>query len=465
VKTFDFLDLTPDGLAASGAILGQHSAWLPREGIKVPFQWGGRLQKYGKPGEASYPLEHLAEDLAFSRWLAERRLGPPVGEVVYFKTIVSEHPGAWWADPCGAYGYEMAHAESLSYGPLVHGDVTDTIAFRDDARASGLLEASPGAWNDLNKPGNAVNGYLVDVRRSGWDRVRWHGPVESLPCYEEDVEDLVFDLICDGQFPFRQRELPYQEYYLDGSWLPGERDVRQRAALLGFAPKSGETILDVGCQLGGFLALARLGYNGSEVGTVGVAESPYEGRRGGESRPLDEGSGGVEEPGMTVRRSDAHARSCGSATGAAGPNPAVHGPHLVGLDWEVTYVNLARRLARANRMNICYRALNAATRLTDLVVWLARLWPRGIDHLLLLSMAKHFPGGEADLWRLVDALDARMSYLESNAAKENRPSPDGRLVSWQQVWPLRDGAEERSGEYVGDSTDRNTRRLYRVPRW
>lgn len=391
MKIYDTLDLTEPGV-----VIGQHGIWLPDRGIKIPFQWGGRVQKYRKPLEASYPLDLIAEEVALLHWLSDHRMAPPIGDWVYFKTVISEHPGAWWADPCGAYGYEMCNAHDLAPGRAAVEGLPVADRIRNLALSHGdLITGSPGAWNDLNKPGNVVNGYLVDARRSGWDRLRWNGALPVMPRFWEDRDLLRADLRRDGQFPFRERDLPYQEFYL-GQWFPGERDVRTRAKLLTFLPLVGETVLDCGTQIGGFLHHAVLGTAPFEV--------------------------------------DGH------------PARAWY----VGIDSQPEYVDLARRLARANGWNLCFRQMDLGTEAHRLVAWLALLWGQGPDHCLLLSMTKHLPGTDAGVWTLHDLIRPGMLYLETNAVK-----PD--------TYPLRPEVEARGGRYVGDSHDRNCRRLYVVP--
>jgi 2-polyprenyl-3-methyl-5-hydroxy-6-metoxy-1,4-benzoquinol methylase len=333
--------------------------------------------------EASYPLDILWEDVQILRTLAALQAAPMVGDFVYYKTVVSEHPGAWWADPVGAYGYEMIDANTLPPGKFDFASV----------RQSGLLAGSPGAWNDLNKSGNVVNGYLVDIHRSGWDRLRWARTetVRAPVRYTEDSQALREDTRRDGQFPFGERELAYQEYHL-GRWQPGEREVRNRAKILGYSPSWGETVLDIGTQVGSFLQYVRIGV----------------------------------------------------------PAPT---PTLVGLDFQPEYVDLARRLARASGWNICFRQWDISQHVDDLVAWLTALWPGGVDHLLMLSMLKHIPS-EDYLWMLIDRLNPRHTYLETNAVKEDRQAP-----LFLEV--LKRGGQE---SWCGWSNDRNRRACYHIVR-
>jgi len=372
MRIIPLLDLT-----APGVVMGRHAAWVPELGLKVPFQWGGRITKYGK-GEPSFSAaDSLPHEVRILRALAERGMAPPVGDLVFIETLISRHPGGWHADPCGAWAYEMADATTLPEG-----------RFSVEALRALGIEGSDGAWGDLGKPGNVVNGYLVDVRRSAWDLLRWPLLGQLEPPARPDDPTLVSDLHRLGQFPPGERERCYQDAYLAPLWIEGERRVVQRAGLLGFAPLPGETVLEIGCQTGGFLQLATL-LTGGAATALGVEVNP-------------------------------------------------------------DYVDLGRRVARANRQNICIRQLDAVGEREALLAWVAERCPVGVDHLLCLSMEKHL--GEPQLLDLVDAIGARRTYLETNAVSEARP------------WKLRTEVEARGGHHVGDSTDRNLRRLYRIER-
>jgi hypothetical protein len=390
VKVYETLDLThPD------SVVGRHGVWLPKLQVKVPFQFGGRIVKYQHPNEKSYPLVMLGEEIAILRALAAEQMAPPIDQWVYFKTVISEHPGGWWADPCGAYGYEMRDAAQLPPGQFT----------RAKLEAMGRVTGSPGAWSDLDKPGNVLNGYLVDIHRSGWDRLRWEGAPASVPTYMEDPLMLKEDLKREGQFPFRERTEAYQEYFLRDRWWPGEREVVKRAALLGFQVSPGESVLDIGTCLGGFLIRAWQ-------------------RAHGEGR-------------------------------------------FIGLDTQPEYLDLARRLARANGANLCFRQWDIGRDLPTLEAtktWLSQVLPAststiggepsngvGLTHLLLLSMLKHLPGGEVAVWQIVDSLCPDVSYLETNAVKEGAQAP------------FFDASRLRGGQLMGWSVDRNRRACYRVP--
>jgi len=371
MKVYPVLDLMePENL------VGQHAIWNNKLQVKVPFQWGGLVQKYRKLDEPAYGRETIGEEVALLQALAARKWAPPVGDWVFFETVISEHPGVRWADPLGAIGYEMTDAHTLSSGEFS----------LSNFRTSGLVEGSPGAWGDLDKPGNIVNGYLVDVRRSWWDHLRYVGPIPPIPSHVEDRDALVRDLQRNGQFPFHQRTQPYQEYLLDNVWHLAERDVPARAMKLSFLPGPGESALDLGCCTGGFLQWA--------------------------------------------------------AARGAGP--------LVGVDAQPEFINLARRVARANGWNICFWDRDLSQNFHALVDWLQGYFPLGIDHLLLLSMGKHLREGA--LWRWVDALKARHIYLETNAQHAGGP-----YHYWEEV-------QARGGQDLGFTEDRNLRRIYRIDR-
>jgi SAM-dependent methyltransferase len=380
----DVLDLTSPTVT-----VGKHSAWVRPEpgslwGIKVPFQWNRHVQKYRHPDEASYPLDTIAEEKALLTHLHTLCAAPAIGQWVYFKTVISGHLGHVWADPAGAYGYQMQDVTTLTEPGMFN---------LEELRGSGLVTGSEGAWNDLVHPdrGNVVNGYVIDVRRSWFDRLAWHGPVEDpLPPYVESAWDLAEDLHRDGQFPFRERKQAYQEFYLNGEWHTAEREIVQRAAIMQFKPAPGETVLDLGCCTGGFLQYATL----------------------------------------------AGAGKC------------------VGVDYQPEFVELARRVARAEHMNICYLHGNLNAQGQDLATMLATLqsiFPEGLDHLLMLSMGKHV--GEERVWWWVDRLKAKHTYLETNAIK-----PDTPLAGLPYALPL----YMRGGRWVGNSHDRNERAVYKL---
>lgn len=377
MKIFDTLDLISPPL---GTVLGNHGIWLPSLGVKVPFQFGGRVTKRTRQ-EASYPRESIADEVHMLRALAAQGMAPPVGEMVFFRHVASDYPGAWHCDPVGAYGYEIANAQALPRG-----------SFSIGAMRALPIEGSPGAWGDVAKPDNLVNGYLVDVRRSGQDLLRWTGPRTPLPDAREPAQDLAARVHRECQFPAGERALAYQDFWLGGSMVAGQRRVVERAHLLGFAPKPGDTVLDVGCQSGGFLQYAH-----SQTGGVG---------------------------------------------------------RFVGVDVEPKYLDCARALARSCDQNLCFRQMDVDHERAAFLAWVRAYFPGGRpDWLLALSLEKHL-----DVLRLIDEVGAKVTLLETNAVAEDSgagPVPAAPMKLYGDV-------KKRGGRHVGNSRDRNLRRLYRI---
>ena len=70
--------------------------------------------------------------------------------------------------------------------------------------------------------------------------------------------DIHTDLMKNGSFPKGKRPLCYQEYYLDNKWNKGQREIVNRAILMNLNPQSGETVVEIGCQIGGFMQYCHL---------------------------------------------------------------------------------------------------------------------------------------------------------------------------------------------------------------
>jgi len=156
-----------------GVVVGRHAIWVPQppdggSPVKMPFQCGGRICKYTRPTERTYDRQSLRHEVAILCALAELGMAPPIGGWVFVRRLVSMFGGHRTEDDFGAWGYEMADAGTLPPG-----------RFDIDAMRALPIEGSPGAWGDVEKPGNVVNGYLVDVRRSAFDMLRWTG--DGLP--------------------------------------------------------------------------------------------------------------------------------------------------------------------------------------------------------------------------------------------------------------------------------------------
>lgn len=310
MRTIPVIDAT-----ATGAVVGRHSIWMPAIGLKIPFQFGGKITKYDRAESGYDTAETIPHELAILRALAHEKMAPPIGELVRIETLISAHPGAWWADPCGAWAFDMADASLLPPG-----------RFSIEAMRRLPIVGSQGAWNDIGKPGNIVNGYLVDVRRSAWDMLKWVGGlIPSLPALRVNVDDLRTRVHRECQFPPGARAVAYQDFWIAGQLERGQRRVIERADAMGFHPHPGETVLDIGCQSGGFLQLA------------------------------------------------AHA-----------------GARAVGVEVDPAYVSCARALARSCGQNVCIRQMDVVRERAEFLAWVRATFPDGRPtHCLALSMEKH----------------------------------------------------------------------------
>lgn len=391
MKIYDTLDLTQPGVE-----LGNHGVWLPEMGVKVPFQWGGQITKRTRY-QALGSRETIVDEVAILRALASEQLAPPVGEIVFFKEVISDYPGAWHCDPCGAYGFELADARKLPHGKF-------TLPSGFVRMRQMPIVGSEGAWNDVLKPGNIVNGYLVDCRRSLQDLLTWQGVREPLPEVPYDPVALAERVHRECQFPPGERAQAYQDFWMGQcrghiiSMEAGQRRVKERAELMGLDQSLARdaNVLDIGTQSGGFLQYA-------------WAETRGTGR-------------------------------------------------YAGVDINPSYIACAKDLARSCNQNICFRQLDVTREHLALLNWVRAYFPQGVDHLLLLSMEKHL--GHAFMFELVDAIAAKHTYIETNAvAKDDGtgPEPAGEMKLWAEV-------QARGGVHAGNSRDRNLRRLYRIDR-
>lgn len=308
MKIYDVLDLT-----APDVVLGNHGCWLPRRGIKVPFQFGGEIRKRSRPAEPGYPLDSIVDEYNIMRALVADNMSPPVGDLIFFREVISTFPGAYHSDPCGAYGYEVADAGQLQPG-----------RFSITAMRTLPIEGSEGAWGDVLKPDNIVNGYLVDVRRSGFDMLKWRGQNETLPTLYDGPE-LCARIQRECQFPKGERTEAYQDFWLAGNLVRGQRRVVERAALMGFYPKAGDSVLDIGTQSGSFLQYA---WNSGARKLAGVEVDP-------------------------------------------------------------DYVDCAKALARSCKQNICFRIMDVVKQRAAFLEWVRAYFPDGVSHCLTLSMEKH----------------------------------------------------------------------------
>ena len=373
MKRIDVIDATQPGV-----IVGRHSIWIPHLQVKIPFQFGGQVTKYGHD-EAGYdPGDTIPHELAILRAMSAERHAPPVGELVRIDALISNHLGAWHCDPVGAWGYEMADATTLPPG-----------RFSVERMRTLPIAGSEGAWNDISVAGrdNVVNGYLIDVRRSAWDMLRWTGGellLPHMPNVIHDEDELRARVHRECQFPAGERCMAYQDFWIGNRLEHGQRRVAERACAMGFYPELGDSVLDIGTQSGGFLQYAWM------FGARKVA----------------------------------------------------------GVEVDPRYVECARALARSCGQNICIRQMDVVADRAAFLEWVRAYFPGGPKHLLALSLEKHV--GEKFLFDLIDEIGAHRTYIETNAVGKDKP---------MKLWPE---VEKRGGRHVGDSTDRNLRRLYQI---
>jgi len=340
MRTIDTFDAT-----APSVVRGRHAFWAPEIELKVPFAFGGLLTKYGHAEPGYEPSDTLPHELAILRALAADSMAPPIGKLVRIGTLISEHLGAWHADPCGAWAYEMADATKLPTG-----------RFSLERMRELPIDGSDSAWGDVCKPGNVVNGYLVDVRRSAWDMLWWDGATPAaLPELPQDLSALRARVHRECQFPAGARDRAYQDFWIGGELEAGQRRVVERADALGFRPQPGDSVLDIGTQSGGFLHFAA----------------------------------------------------------ARGASPCA------GVETSPEYVACARELARSNGQNVCIRRMDVVAERGAFLAWVRAYFPGGRPtHCLALSMEKHL--GEPELFELLDAIGAERTYLETNAVPDEQ---------------------------------------------
>jgi len=368
MRTFDELDLSHPGV-----VVGNHGVWIPGLGVKVPFQWGGKVTKFSRH-EAGGSRESIVDEMEILKALAAKKMAPPVGDLVFFRNVISHYFGAWHCDPCGAYGYEIADATTLPPGEFS----------LEEMKKLPIL-GSKGAWGDVTKPDNIVNGYLIDVRRSAHDLLRWGGVKWPLPDAREVQTDLIESAHKHCQFPAYERDMAYQDFWVNHELVQGQRRVEERAKQLRFRPKAGESVLDIGTQSGSFLQYAYQAMKGDGL--------------------------------------------------------------FAGVELSQVYVDHARAIARSCDQNICFRRMDVVQEREIFLEWVKAYFPNGVDHLLLLSMEKHL--GEDFMFGLIDMIQAKNTYIETNAVS------DGSMK-------LLDRVTARKGVHVGDSNDRNLRRLYKI---
>jgi 2-polyprenyl-3-methyl-5-hydroxy-6-metoxy-1,4-benzoquinol methylase len=249
-------------------VIGKHSFWFPELEIKIVNSFNGKIEPY-RDWEKGLNTEQIrdgtfnadisgfdqeSKDSLVTEWHVMRELAgmgsaPPIGDVVFVKNFVSDFPyGHDFCDSQGRYGYHMKNAEKLPKGNFVPEHIRSIKK---------LAVPSERTYGDFGKPGNIVNGYLVDIRRTMWDMVTlgyseaWHKKQWKKFEYKQDKDDLIDKIMLKTQFPANEREENYQTYYIDGKYEAGSRDTLRRFYDMTIPDDlSGQTVIDLGCQLG-----------------------------------------------------------------------------------------------------------------------------------------------------------------------------------------------------------------------
>lgn len=158
-------------------IFGKHEFYLPEIQEKLIYSVRGKIVAYGKckfknemietgyllnglKWEERY-LKSIVNEYSLLKYLAEKKLAPPVGDLIFIRRCFSNLDDYGILDEVGMFGYEMKDAYTLPPGNFNLDIVNEMVENK-------IIEASPGALNDLTNVSrrNLVNGYCIDVRRS-----------------------------------------------------------------------------------------------------------------------------------------------------------------------------------------------------------------------------------------------------------------------------------------------------------
>jgi len=264
------------------ADIGKHSIWIPAKEMKFPFHYNGHFVEYldwerGQHAESIknhefnlhgflslVSLYNIVEEYLIFDSFSKSGFSPSVNDFFYTKNLISDFPyGILRCDPIGAYGFYFKDANKLDKKKF------NNNIFKELFIDTGFLQCSLAALNDitLSTRDNHINGYIIDIRRSIQDAIHFglHN-VKMLDKTESTTKALVkqcndlcseyykmIEKIGDfGQFPFKQRKLPYQSFRLGKEIIKGARDILYRFERL-YVPENltGKTVLDLGCCIGG----------------------------------------------------------------------------------------------------------------------------------------------------------------------------------------------------------------------
>lgn len=142
--------------------VSRHSVWIPDRCIKVPYQRDGKITKNITPLQESYDLSSIAHEYTIFNELSKRNMAPPVGKIIFYQRVI--HPDGY-VDDKGAYGFEMANAEKIPHGAFTLGSLLEFP-----------ITMSQHTIGDLKKPGNIINGHMIDARESCYAMMQWADP-------------------------------------------------------------------------------------------------------------------------------------------------------------------------------------------------------------------------------------------------------------------------------------------------
>jgi hypothetical protein len=321
------------------AKIGKHCVWVPAQEMKLIWTLNGKIESWawdrgrnkeeiiaGKFNEVingfdPETLDSIANEYEIFNQLASVKMSPPVDGMFYVKNVISSFLGKKYCDCMGMWGYYIKDANKIELGNF------DFETFKKEFIDTGKITASHGALGDIEKKDNIINGYLVDVRRTIWDMIKWNGQTPSLEkvVYQEDKSKLIENIQKNTQFPHKERKQNYQSFYLDGQYNTGSRDTLGRYGKMNIdRDLDGKTVLDLGCCLGA----------------------------------------------MCIEAYRRKARN------------------ITGIDYEIDYVNTARSLARYNGMHINYMQMDLM-KSEDIINYVNEHYSEKIDIVFALSLYKH----------------------------------------------------------------------------
>jgi hypothetical protein len=204
---------------------GKHAIWIPDLEAKIIWTFNGKIESYSawergrnksaiesftfndkKDNESNFDnntLNSVINEYQLMKYFGEIGITPPVGEFFYIKSIISDFfPNTQHCDPIGVYGYFIKDANKLSKGSYSLDKIQELVKNK-------TISASKGALGDIKKEDNIINGYLIDIRRTLWDMVKFNnldvGMINEI-FYKENGEELQEKIKNLSQFPHKERK-------------------------------------------------------------------------------------------------------------------------------------------------------------------------------------------------------------------------------------------------------------------